>query len=150
MSSFRRSFLLAIVQNTFPNANKRAIASLLHEPRKVTSDLPTSIIFNNSTSQGTFTTVEDEFSKGKTVELVYEEALLSSIFCLVDQSQAPNTLLYESMQAGCIPILLENDIVLPFAEKLDWKRLVSPYLNAHPFAEHFFEYNFTVTSLDAP
>ncbi|KAL5111570.1 Exostosin-2 [Taenia crassiceps] len=48
--------------------------------------------------------------------------LESSLFCLVDQMQPPNTLLFDVMQAGCIPILLDSDVVLPFSEKLDWAR----------------------------
>ncbi|KAL5962023.1 Exostosin-2 [Taenia solium] len=48
--------------------------------------------------------------------------LASSLFCLVDQTQPPNTLLFDVMQAGCIPIFLDSDAVLPFSEKLDWTK----------------------------
>nr|CDS30448.1 exostosin 2 [Hymenolepis microstoma] len=48
--------------------------------------------------------------------------LSSSVFCLIDPSQPPLTLLFDTMKAGCIPVFTSSDIVLPFSEKVDWTK----------------------------
>ena len=47
--------------------------------------------------------------------------LLNSTFCLVPGGSHPNSYrLAEVMSAGCIPVLVGDDFVLPFASFIDW------------------------------
>ncbi|VDO00476.1 unnamed protein product [Rodentolepis nana] len=63
----------------------------------------------------------DNYSFKKIVASV-QVVLSSSVFCLIDPSQPPLTLLFDTMKAGCIPVFTSSDIVLPFSEKVDWNK----------------------------
>ncbi len=89
-----------------------------------TGAIPKSIVYNNAATKDYFTQYASEHEAGREVLLTFEDALATSIFCIIDQTQAPTTLLFDAMNAGCIPIFLDNNIVLPFSEKLDWRRYV--------------------------
>ena len=52
------------------------------------------------------------------------DALLNSTFCLVPGGSEPgSTRLAEVMSAGCIPVLVGDDYVPPFASLLSWSSL---------------------------
>eukprot|EP00854_Cymbomonas_tetramitiformis_P003377 gene3377-4250_t len=47
-----------------------------------------------------------------------------SIFCLCPRGWSPWTLrAYQAMMAGCIPVILADEIEFPFESTLDWSRL---------------------------
>ena len=53
------------------------------------------------------------------------DILSKSKFCLVAREKygkLATPLLMASLHAGCIPIILIDNLVLPFSEVLDWKR----------------------------
>ncbi|KAA0200176.1 Exostosin-2 [Fasciolopsis buskii] len=53
----------------------------------------------------------------------YEDTLARSTFCAVVHSDPLGYLaLYDAMSQGCIPVLMDDKMVLPFSEVLDWSR----------------------------
>ncbi|KAK3271896.1 hypothetical protein CYMTET_19782 [Cymbomonas tetramitiformis] len=54
----------------------------------------------------------------------YAEQMRQSIFCLCPRGWSPWTLrAYQAMMAGCIPVILADEIEFPFESTLDWSRL---------------------------
>ncbi|KAM3182704.1 hypothetical protein ACTXT7_011791 [Hymenolepis weldensis] len=70
--------------------------------------------------------------------------LSSSVFCLIEPSQPPMTLLFDTMKAGCIPVFTSSDIVLPFSEKVDWTKcsLIIPHGQLENVMDVIFSYSF--------
>ena len=57
------------------------------------------------------------------VAVAYPDILTSSSFCLIlPTAHLATPLLPESLMTGCIPVIVADDMVLPFEEKIDWKR----------------------------
>ncbi|VUZ57782.1 unnamed protein product, partial [Hymenolepis diminuta] len=69
--------------------------------------------------------------------------LSSSVFCLIDPSQPPMTLLFDTMKAGCIPVFISSDIVLPFSERVDWTKcsLLIPHGQLENVMDVIFSYS---------
>eukprot|EP00927_Polykrikos_kofoidii_P065495 TRINITY_DN61246_c0_g1_i1.p1 TRINITY_DN61246_c0_g1~~TRINITY_DN61246_c0_g1_i1.p1 ORF type:complete len:633 (-),score=63.43 TRINITY_DN61246_c0_g1_i1:83-1936(-) len=54
----------------------------------------------------------------------YFTKLVGSVFCAVPAGQTPWTVhLYEAFFAECIPVILSDDFVLPFPERIPWQEL---------------------------
>ena len=74
------------------------------------------------------------------------DILSQSKFCLVAKEKygkLATPLLMASLHAGCIPIIIIDNLVLPFSEVLDWKRF------SIRFYEHDSEliYNHVITQV---
>lgn len=52
----------------------------------------------------------------------YPDILGESNFCLILQTTPTSSLLLDTIMTGCIPVVVADDVVLPFEEKIDWKR----------------------------
>ncbi|XP_055929994.1 exostosin-2-like [Argiope bruennichi] len=53
----------------------------------------------------------------------YPEVLEESTFCLIIRgARLGQTVLSDAMKAGCIPVIVADGYVLPFAESIDWQR----------------------------
>ncbi|GBM08419.1 Exostosin-2 [Araneus ventricosus] len=54
---------------------------------------------------------------------LYPEVLEESTFCLIIRgARLGQTTLSDAMKAGCIPVIVADGYVLPFAENIDWQR----------------------------
>ncbi|THD20007.1 putative exostosin-2 [Fasciola hepatica] len=54
----------------------------------------------------------------------YEDTLTRSTFCAIVHADPLGYLaLYDAMSHGCIPVLIDDGMVLPFSEVLDWSRI---------------------------
>ncbi|VDK36406.1 unnamed protein product [Taenia asiatica] len=128
VSSFQRSsnaklervFLLSAVQDHFSNYFQNYVDKLLQNHWE-SDKLPNAIIKRDQMSSRFMIFRARDYSYTR-ASIPSKTVLASSLFCLVDQTQPPNTLLFDVMQAGCIPIFLDSDAVLPFSEKLDWTK----------------------------
>lgn len=55
----------------------------------------------------------------------YPQILQESTFCLVVRgARLGQTVLFDAMMAGCIPVVIADSFVLPFSEVIDWKRAI--------------------------
>ena len=54
---------------------------------------------------------------------LYDDELASSQYCLVPRGDSASCRhLFNSIAAGCVPIIISDAVVLPFADQLDWNR----------------------------
>lgn len=112
--------MLSAVQDHFSNYFQGYVDKLLQNHWESVK-LPNVIIKRDQMSSMFMILRARDYSYTRT-SMPFKTVLASSLFCLVDQTQPPNTLLFDAMQAGCIPIFLSSDVVLPFSEKLDWTK----------------------------
>ena len=55
----------------------------------------------------------------------YVKLLNESTFCLVPRGRRLATYRFlEALKFGCVPVMVGNSYVLPFAEVIDWSRVV--------------------------
>uniref|UniRef100_A0A146KMH8 Exostosin-2 n=4 Tax=Lygus hesperus TaxID=30085 RepID=A0A146KMH8_LYGHE len=60
---------------------------------------------------------------GQSRTYFYPQVLQQGEFCIVLRGlRLAQTVLMDAMAAGCIPIVIANTMIMPFAEVLDWKR----------------------------
>ena len=77
------------------------------------------------------------------------QSKVRSKFCLVPSGTSPWTNhLYESLIAGCVPVILSDDFELPFWDKIPWKQISIKWPESA--VEHLYEHlaSFNQTSLD--
>lgn len=52
---------------------------------------------------------------------LYLRRMLSSVFCLAARGDTPSSRrTYEAIATGCIPVIIADDLVLPFRKRLQW------------------------------
>ncbi|KAG8195978.1 hypothetical protein JTE90_028952 [Oedothorax gibbosus] len=92
-----------------------------HEIEDLAEEHPELLVLNRCS--------ENENSQNSTLRCkggdtyVYPEILQDSTFCLILRgARLGQTALAEALKAGCIPVVLGNGYIMPFAEVIDWKR----------------------------
>jgi len=66
--------------------------------------------------------VHFEDSAEKFSPQIYIKGMANSTFCLVPKGDTPTSRrLFDAIMAGCIPIIVSNEIRLPFRDFLDWQ-----------------------------
>ncbi|CAH8497424.1 unnamed protein product [Heterobilharzia americana] len=127
----RRSIFLIV----FPSTSQEFVNHvkyLLLDSRKSNADSSNTIIILDYSNQSDVTyekrfvlASESEYRQGVKKWINYSESLCSSEYCLVvDADNANRFNLYDSLACGCIPVIANDDIVLPFSEVLDWNKIV--------------------------
>jgi hypothetical protein len=54
----------------------------------------------------------------------YVDEMLSSTYCLVPRGDTRSSRrLFEAVAAGCIPVIVSDDLVLPFSSSIDWSKI---------------------------
>ncbi|TNN07423.1 Exostosin-2 [Schistosoma japonicum] len=128
----RRTIFLTVFQSTDQNFIKQLHYLLLDSPRTLDSNLSSTIIvldysiLSNVTYMERFAIVsESQYRQSVKKWINYSESLCSSEFCLIIDADNLNRFnLYDSLAYGCIPVIVNDDIVLPFSEVLDWHKIV--------------------------
>ncbi|KJE95463.1 hypothetical protein CAOG_05912 [Capsaspora owczarzaki ATCC 30864] len=71
-------------------------------------------------------TITDAVTAPAEVAAIYRQ----SSYCLAAQDETPSTMqMYEIMAAGCIPVLLTRNYLLPFPNHIDWELLIVRWLD---------------------
>ncbi|KAH8862154.1 Exostosin-2 [Schistosoma japonicum] len=144
----RRTIFLTVFQSTDQNFIKQLHYLLLDSPRTLDSNLSSTIIvldysiLSNVTYMERFAIVsESQYRQSVKKWINYSESLCSSEFCLIIDADNLNRFnLYDSLAYGCIPVIVNDDIVLPFSEVLDWhnKEKLSRLMIGFPISPALF------------
>ncbi|VDO55976.1 unnamed protein product [Schistosoma margrebowiei] len=127
----RRTIFLIVFQSTDQNLIYQ-VQYLLLDSRTSNSSLVRPILVLDSSSNQSNTTYnqrfvlvsESPYRQGVEKWIDYSESLCSSEFCLIIDADNLNRFnLYDSLACGCIPVIVNDDIVLPFSEVLDWYKI---------------------------
>ncbi|CAH8521467.1 unnamed protein product [Schistosoma curassoni] len=127
----RRTIFLIVFQSTDQNLIYQ-VQYLLLDSRTSNSNLVRPILVLDSSSNQSNTTYnqrfvlvsESPYRQGVEKWIDYSESLCSSEFCLIIDADNLNRFnLYDSLACGCIPVIVNDDIVLPFSEVLDWYKI---------------------------
>ena len=116
-SSSRRYFLTFRGSAYFERGCYRALLAGLHDPTNGVQVITPCKFKNDRSAHPEFCAVAEKRSE---LSPSYDD-LLNSTFCLVPGGYHPNSgRLAEVMSAGCIPVLVGDDFVPPFAGLIDW------------------------------
>ena len=116
-SSSRRYFLTFRGSAYFKRGCYRALLAGLHDPMNGVQVITPCKFKDDRSAHPEFCAVAEKRSE---LSPSYVD-LLNSTFCLVPGGYHPNSArLAEVMSAGCIPVLVGDDFVLPFASFIDW------------------------------
>jgi hypothetical protein len=64
---------------------------------------------------------QDSESRNDDVQFSYESGLQASMFCLVLRGDTTTSRrLFDAIAAGCIPVVISDDINLPFSSHIEW------------------------------
>jgi hypothetical protein len=63
----------------------------------------------------------------------YPDMLADSVFCLIGETYNHTHLLnfFDALKFNCIPVLVFDEFILPFEEKIDWKSTIVRVREAH-------------------
>ena len=116
-SSSRRYFLTFRGSAYFKRGCYRALLAGLHDPMKGVQAITPCKFEGDRKQNPEFCAAAEKRSQ---LSPSYDD-LLNSTFCLVPGGYQPNShRLAEVMSAGCIPVLVGDDFVPPFASLIDW------------------------------
>ncbi|CAH8525655.1 unnamed protein product [Schistosoma rodhaini] len=127
----RRTIFLIVFQSTDQNLIYQ-VQYLLLDSRTSNPNLMRTILVLDSSSNQSNTTYnqrfvlvsESPYRQGVKKWIDYSVSLCSGEFCLIIDADNLNRFnLYDSLACGCIPVIVNDDIVLPFSEILDWYKI---------------------------
>jgi glucuronyl/N-acetylglucosaminyl transferase EXT2 len=117
-----RAFLLSSAQYEYVSADQRRLLSKLQSVHRDKVLLISDRCNSNQVLESDYTKVKRCTPEKSIVQ--YPVVLSNCTFCLVMQTAYLSTpLISESLMTGCIPVIAADDAVLPFEEKIDWKRV---------------------------
>jgi hypothetical protein len=68
--------------------------------------------------------IQDKNTINKQDSRIFRDLLLESYFGFCPRGYGPTSFrLYETIQLGCIPVIISDEFWLPFQEQIDWKKL---------------------------
>ncbi|CAG2167283.1 unnamed protein product [Oppiella nova] len=71
----------------------------------------------------------------RNIKLIYPKVLTESTFCLILRTVfLGHPVLSDALMSGCIPVIISDDYVLPFEEKIDWTR-ASVRIRSHSLSD---------------
>ncbi|CAH8476694.1 unnamed protein product [Schistosoma turkestanicum] len=127
----RRTIFLIVFQSTDEKFINQ-VQYLLLDSRTFNSNSQQTILVLDYSSNQSNTTYNQRFAlvseshyrQSMKKWINYSESLCSSEFCLIIDADNVNRFnLYDSLACGCIPVIVNDEIVLPFSEVIDWYKI---------------------------
>ncbi|KAF5401094.1 EXTL2 alpha-1 4-N-acetylhexosaminyltransferase [Paragonimus heterotremus] len=127
----QRSFLLSVLP-TYSASDRTRVRDILFAYRKPNFPENQSIILFDSAGELSATTFDGysalfsstQYATIDRITVNYAKTLAKSLFCLIVRIPPVGQLaLFDAMAVGCIPVIADDNFVLPFSEVLDWSKI---------------------------
>ncbi|KAF6773861.1 hypothetical protein AHF37_07506 [Paragonimus kellicotti] len=127
----KRSFLLSVLPS-YSASDRIRVKDILFAYRKPDFPENQSIILFDGADELSTTTFDGysvlfsstQYATIDRITVNYAKTLAQSLFCLIVRIPPVGQLaLFDAMAVGCIPVIADDNFVLPFSEVLDWSKI---------------------------